>query len=107
MDVDCWVRLVPFVYGAPASMSLWSNDGKGNFYQSDGRLGSSIPGNWNDNEGNHRLGGDGNWILIFVGDWTAPIFLPKIQVIKQSEKIEMPETSNSKVVPDHPLEIAD
>ncbi len=88
-------RLVPFVYGAPASSSLWINDGDGNFSNQTANL---APGlielgmvtdvkvtDWD---------GDGNTDLILVGEWMAPTFFRNTG--GKLEKVEMPELSRLK-----------
>lgn len=88
-------RLVPFVYGAPASSSIWINDGKGNFSDQTAALAPSLK----------EIGmitdakivdydGDGRQDLVLVGEWTAPIFLKNTG--GKLEKTEMPELANLK-----------
>ena len=95
MDLIVGARLVPFVYGAPASSTIWINDGKGNFSNQTAtlapqfkELGMITDGKITDWDK------DGKLDLILVGDWTAPIFFRNTG--GKLEKIEMPELSNLK-----------
>ncbi|MBB6325989.1 hypothetical protein FHS59_001617 [Algoriphagus iocasae] len=88
-------RLVPFVYGAPASSTIFINDGKGNFTDQTSSLAPSLTEigmitdatviDWDQ---------DGSDDLVLVGEWTAPIFLKNNS--GKLEKIEMPELENLK-----------
>ncbi|SFA87165.1 VCBS repeat-containing protein [Algoriphagus aquimarinus] len=88
-------RLVPFVYGAPASSSIWINDGKGNFTDQTSTLAPEMKEigmitdakvvDW-DNDGTNDL--------VLVGEWTAPIFFRNTN--GKLQKIEMPELNNLK-----------
>ncbi|MDG1278975.1 MAG: VCBS repeat-containing protein [Algoriphagus sp.] len=95
IDLIVGTRLVPYVYGAPASSNIWINDGKGNFSNQTAalapafnELGMITDGKVTDWDG------DGKADLIFVGDWTAPIFFRNTG--GKLDKIEMPELSNLK-----------
>jgi hypothetical protein len=95
MDLIVGARLVPFVYGAPASSTIWINDGKGNFSNQTAtlapqfkELGMITDGKITDWDK------DGKLDLILIGDWTAPIFFRNTG--GKLEKIEMPELSNLK-----------
>lgn len=88
-------RLVPFVYGAPASSTIWINDGKGNFSDQTAALAPRLK----------EIGmitdakvidydGDGKHDLVLVGEWTAPIFLKNTG--GKLEKAELPELANLK-----------
>ena len=88
-------RLVPFVYGAPASSTIFINDGQGNFTDQTSSLAPSLTEigmitdatviDWDQ---------DGSDDLVLVGEWTAPIFLKNNN--GKLEKIEMPELENLK-----------
>ncbi|WP_339751216.1 VCBS repeat-containing protein [Algoriphagus aquimarinus] len=88
-------RLVPFVYGAPASSSIWINDGIGNFTDQTSTLAPEMKEigmitdakvvDW-DNDGTNDL--------VLVGEWTAPIFFRNTS--GKLQKIEMPELNNLK-----------
>jgi enediyne biosynthesis protein E4 len=88
-------RLVPFVYGAPASSTIFINDGQGNFKDQTSSLAPSLTEigmitdatviDWDQ---------DGSDDLVLVGEWTAPIFLKNNN--GKLEKIEMPELENLK-----------
>ncbi len=88
-------RLVPFVYGAPASSTIFINDGQGNFTDQTSSLAPSLTEigmitdatviDWDQ---------DGSDDLVLVGEWTAPIFLKNNS--GKLEKIEMPELENLK-----------
>ncbi len=88
-------RLVPFVYGAPASSSIWINDGKGNFSDQTAALAPSLKdiGMITDAK-TVDYDGDGKQDLVLVGEWTAPIFLKNTG--RKLEKTEMPELANLK-----------
>jgi hypothetical protein len=88
-------RLVPFVYGAPASSSIWINDGKGNFSDQTEALAPSLKdiGMITDAK-TVDYDGDGKQDLVLVGEWTAPIFLKNTG--GKLEKTEMPELANLK-----------
>ncbi|MCE7054046.1 VCBS repeat-containing protein [Algoriphagus sp. AGSA1] len=88
-------RLVPFVYGAPASSSIWINDGKGNFTDQTasfapemkeiGMITDAKIVDWDN---------DGVEDLILVGEWMAPVFFKNTGTTLQ--KIEMPELNHLK-----------
>ncbi|WP_057939479.1 VCBS repeat-containing protein [Algoriphagus resistens] len=88
-------RLVPFVYGAPASSSIWINDGKGNFTDQTstfapemkeiGMITDAKVVDWD---------GDGMQDLVLAGEWTAPVFFRNTG--SKLQKIEMPELDNLK-----------
>ncbi len=88
-------RLVPFVYGAPASSSIWINDGKGNFTDQTasfapemkeiGMITDAKVVDWDN---------DGTEDLILVGEWMAPVFFKNTGTALQ--KTEMPELQNLK-----------
>lgn len=88
-------RLVPFVYGAPASSSIWINDGKGNFTEATTTLAPELKDigmitdakvvDWDK---------DGKKDLVLVGEWIAPIFMRNTG--GKLQKIEMPELQNLK-----------
>jgi hypothetical protein len=96
-DPDLFIggRLVPFVYGAPASSSIWINDGKGNFSDQTAALAPSLKdiGMITDAK-TVDYDGDGKQDLVLVGEWTAPIFLKNTG--GKLEKTEMPELANLK-----------
>ena len=88
-------RLVPFVYGAPASSSIWINDGKGNFTDQTATLAPEL----------NEIGmitdakvldwdNDGAEDLVLVGEWLAPLFMRNTG--GKFQKIEMPELQNLK-----------
>ncbi|MEP1259231.1 VCBS repeat-containing protein, partial [Algoriphagus sp.] len=88
-------RLVPFVYGAPASSSIWVNDGKGNFTDQTATLAPEL----------NQIGmitdakvvdwdNDGSNDLVLVGEWLAPIFFRTSG--GKLQKIEMPELQTLK-----------
>ncbi|PZX56646.1 VCBS repeat-containing protein [Algoriphagus chordae] len=98
-------RLVPFVYGAPASSSVWINDGKGNFTDQTSTLAPEL----------NEIGmitdskvldwdADGNEDLVLVGEWIAPVFFRNNG--QMLERIEMPELENLKGW-NRTLEVAD
>jgi hypothetical protein len=88
-------RLVPFVYGAPASSSIWINDGKGNFSDQTAALAPSLKEIGMITDGKVvDYDGDGRQDLVLVGEWIAPIFLKNIG--GKLEKTEMPEQANLK-----------
>ena len=88
-------RLVPFVYGAPASSNVFMNDGNGNFIDQTSALAPALSEigmvtdaktvDWDQ---------DGLDDLILAGEWTAPIFFKNTG--GKLEKIEMPELENLK-----------
>ncbi|WPR75498.1 VCBS repeat-containing protein [Algoriphagus sp. NG3] len=88
-------RLVPFVYGAPASSSIWINDGKGNFTDQTSQMAPEMKEigmitdakvvDWDN---------DGAEDLILAGEWMAPVFFRNTGSVLQ--KIEMPELQNLK-----------
>ncbi|WP_225586833.1 VCBS repeat-containing protein [Algoriphagus sp. Y33] len=88
-------RLVPFVYGAPASSSIWINDGQGNFTDQTasfapemkelGMVTDAKVVDWDN---------DGKKDLVLVGEWMAPIFFRNTG--SKLQKIEMPELQNLK-----------
>ncbi len=88
-------RLVPFVYGAPASSSIWINDGKGNFTDQTasfapemkeiGMITDAKVMDWDN---------DGLEDLILVGEWMAPVFFKNTG--SELQKIEMPELNHLK-----------
>jgi hypothetical protein len=88
-------RLVPFVYGAPASSSIWINDGKGIFSDQTATLAPEMKEigmitdakvvDWDN---------DGSKDLVLVGEWIAPIFMRNTG--GKLQKIEMPELENLK-----------
>ena len=96
-DPDLFIggRLVPFVYGAPASSSIWINDGKGNFSDQTAALAQSLKdiGMITDAK-TVDYDGDGKLDLVLVGEWTAPIFLKNTG--GKLEKTEMRELANLK-----------
>ncbi|MFC3417035.1 VCBS repeat-containing protein [Algoriphagus hitonicola] len=89
-DLIITERLVPFVYGAPASSQVWINDGKGSFsnqteelapeFKEVGMISDAAILDWDQ---------DGLQDLVLVGDWIAPIFFKNTG--GKFEKIEMPE----------------
>ena len=95
LDLFIGNRLVPFVYGAPASSSIWINDGKGNFTDQTSTLAPEMKEigmitdakvvDWDN---------DGNDDLVLVGEWLAPIFFKNTG--GKLQKIEMPELQNLK-----------
>lgn len=95
MDIFVGSRLVPFVYGAPASSTLWVNDGKGNFndqtatlapaLEDIGMVTDAITSDWDQ---------DGVLDLILVQDWGSPVFFRNTS--EGIEKIEMPEIESLK-----------
>lgn len=88
-------RLVPFVYGAPASSSIWINDGKGNFSDQTAALAPSLKEIGMITDGKVvDYDGDGKQDLVLVGEWTAPIFMKNTG--GKLEKIAMPELENLK-----------
>ncbi|WP_339874456.1 VCBS repeat-containing protein [uncultured Algoriphagus sp.] len=88
-------RLVPFVYGAPASSSIWINDGQGKFTDQTSALAPELKEigmitdvkvvDWDN---------DGNDDLVLVGEWLAPVFFKNTG--GKLQKIEMPELQNLK-----------
>lgn len=88
-------RLVPFVYGAPASSSIWINDGKGIFSDQTATLAPEMKEigmitdakvvDWDN---------DGAKDLVLAGEWIAPIFMRNTG--GKLQKIEMPELENLK-----------
>ncbi|PZX60285.1 VCBS repeat protein [Algoriphagus ratkowskyi] len=88
-------RLVPFVYGAPASSSIWINDGKGKFTDQTATLAPELTEigmitdakvvDWDN---------DGTQDLVLVGEWLAPIFMRNTD--GKLQRIEMPELQNLK-----------
>lgn len=98
-------RLIPFVYGAPASSSIWINDGKGNFSDQTKTMAPSLTeiGMITDAK-SVDWDKDGLTDLVLVGDWLAPIFLKNRN--GRLEKIEMPELQNLKGLY-RALEVAD
>ncbi|MHA7131135.1 VCBS repeat-containing protein [Algoriphagus namhaensis] len=88
-------RLVPFVYGAPASSQLWVNDGFGNFTEQSALLAPAfkefglvtdiLAADWDQ---------DGNTDLVLVQDWGAPVFFRNTK--SGLEQIEMPELDQIK-----------
>ncbi|SDY73672.1 Repeat domain-containing protein [Rhodonellum ikkaensis] len=95
LDIFVGGRLIPFVYGVPASSYLLINDGKGNFINETASLAPGL----------HEIGmvtdaalidydGDGKEDLILVGEWMAPTLFRNTG--KSLEKIEMPEWENHK-----------
>lgn len=95
LDIFVGGRLIPFVYGVPASSYLLINDGKGNFKNETASLAPDL----------HEIGmvtdaalfdydGDGKEDLILVGEWMAPTLFRNTG--KSLEKIEMPEWENYK-----------
>lgn len=94
-DLIVGTRLVPYVYGAPASSSIWINDGKGNFSNQTATLAPAFKELGMVTDGKVTdWDGDGKADLIFVGDWTPPIFFRNTG--GKLDKIEMPELSNLK-----------
>lgn len=94
-DLFVGERLVPFVYGAPASSHIWVNDGSGKFNEQTAQLAPQL----------QELGmvtdakrvdwdADGKSDLVLVGDWMAPTFFRNTG--GKLEKIEMPEMENLK-----------
>ncbi|WP_297336777.1 VCBS repeat-containing protein [Algoriphagus sp.] len=94
-DLIITERLVPFVYGAPASSQVWINDGKGGFsnqteelapdFKEVGMITDAAILDWDQ---------DGLQDLVLVGDWIAPLFFRNTG--GKFEKIEMPETDKLK-----------
>ncbi|SFT68273.1 Repeat domain-containing protein [Algoriphagus locisalis] len=88
-------RLVPFVYGAPASSSIWINDGQGNFTDETATFAPELKEiglitdaqvlDWDN---------DGADDLVLVGEWLAPVFFRNTG--GKLQKIEMPELQNLK-----------
>lgn len=88
-------RLVPFVYGAPASSSIWINDGKGNFSDQTAALAPGLKEIGMITDGIVvDYDGDGKQDLVLVGEWTAPIFMKNTG--GKLAKIAMPELENLK-----------
>ncbi|MBY5952244.1 VCBS repeat-containing protein [Algoriphagus marincola] len=95
MDLFIGDRLVPFVYGAPASSHIWINDGKGQFTEQTqnyapelleiGMVTDAAKLDWD---------GDGKEDLVLVGDWMAPTFFRNTG--GKLEKISMPEMESKK-----------
>ncbi|WP_439475038.1 VCBS repeat-containing protein [Algoriphagus formosus] len=95
MDLFIGDRLVPFVYGAPASSHIWINDGKGQFTEQTqnyapelleiGMVTDAAKLDWD---------GDGKEDLVLVGDWMAPTFFRNTD--GKLEKISMPEMEGKK-----------
>ncbi|KPQ07516.1 MAG: VCBS repeat domain protein, partial [Algoriphagus marincola HL-49] len=95
MDLFIGDRLVPFVYGAPASSHIWINDGKGQFTEQTqnyapelleiGMVTDAAKLDWD---------GDGKEDLVLVGDWMAPTFFRNTG--GKLEKIIMPEMEGKK-----------
>lgn len=95
MDLFIGDRLVPFVYGAPASGHIWINDGKGQFTEQTqnyapelleiGMVTDAAKLDWD---------GDGKEDLVLVGDWMAPTFFRNTG--GKLEKISMPEMESKK-----------
>jgi hypothetical protein len=88
-------RLIPFVYGVPASSFVLINDGKGNFSDASStvalelkEVGMVTDAAWVDYDG------DGYEDLILVGEWMAPTVFRNTG--GQLEKIEMPEMNDYK-----------
>ncbi|MDF2158742.1 VCBS repeat-containing protein [Algoriphagus sp. CAU 1675] len=94
-DLFVGERLVPFVYGAPASSHIWINDGTGKYEEKTSELapqlqelGMVTDASWVDWDS------DGKSDLVLVGDWMAPTFFRNTG--GTLEKIEMPEMENLK-----------
>jgi hypothetical protein len=95
MDLFVGDRLVPFVYGAPASSHIWINDGNGQFTEQTqnyapelleiGMVTDAAKLDWD---------GDGKEDLVLVGDWMAPTFFRNTD--GKLEKISMPEMEGKK-----------
>ncbi|WP_026945184.1 VCBS repeat-containing protein [Algoriphagus marincola] len=95
MDLFIGDRLVPFVYGAPASSHIWINDGSGRFTEQTqnyapelleiGMVTDAAKLDWD---------GDGKEDLVLVGDWMAPTFFRNTG--GKLEKISMPEMESKK-----------
>ncbi|WP_289031683.1 VCBS repeat-containing protein [uncultured Algoriphagus sp.] len=95
MDLFIGDRLVPFVYGAPASSHIWINDGKGQFTEQTqnyapelleiGMVTDAAKLDWD---------GDGKEDLVLVGDWMTPTFFRNTG--GKLEKISMPEMESKK-----------
>ena len=95
MDLFIGDRLVPFVYGAPASSHIWINDGNGQFTEQTqnyapelleiGMVTDAAKLDWD---------GDGKEDLVLVGDWMAPTFFRNTD--GKLEKISMPEMEGKK-----------
>lgn len=95
MDLFIGDRLVPFVYGAPASSHIWINDGNGQFTEQTqnyapelleiGMVTDAAKLDWD---------GDGKEDLVLVGDWMAPTFFRNTG--GKLEKISMPELEEKK-----------
>lgn len=89
LDLVVTGRLVPFVYGAPASSTLWLNDGNGIFsnatselapsFKELGMITDAVTADWDQ---------DGKEDLVFVADWGSPIFFRNTG--NGLEKIEIP-----------------
>ncbi|MBN7813891.1 VCBS repeat-containing protein [Algoriphagus pacificus] len=95
MDLFMGGRLVPFVYGAPASSTLWINDGTGSFTDQTDQIAPALK----------EIGmvtdaavldydQDGKEDLILVGEWMAPTFLRNTG--NKLDLIEMPEMESLK-----------
>ncbi len=95
LDIFTGGRLVPFVYGAPASSQIWVNDGSGNFTEQAADLAPSlidlgmvtdaVASDWDQ---------DGKDDLVLVQDWGQPIFFRNTS--NGLELIETPEMENQK-----------
>lgn len=88
-------RLVPFAYGAPASSTIYINDGKGNFSNQTATLATEFK----------ELGmvtdakiidydGDGLQDLVVVGEWMAPTFFKNTG--GKFQKTDLPALKNLK-----------
>ena len=95
LDLIITERLVPFVYGAPASSHIWINDGKGNFTEQsqDFAPGFQEIGMITD-AAVVDLDEDGKEDLVLVGDWTEPIFFKNTG--KKLERMELPKLAKLK-----------
>lgn len=88
-------RLVPFVYGAPASSALWINDGNGNFseqssslapvFKDFGLVTAALTVDWDQDQRED---------LLVLREWDAPAFFRNTS--KGLEFIEMPELAGLK-----------
>jgi enediyne biosynthesis protein E4 len=79
LDLVLGERAIPFAYGVPAGLTLWENDGKGNFSLFSNQLGAKLNSIGMLTSGSFAdLDGDGSIELIVVGEWT-PIMIYSLQ----------------------------